>query len=455
MPASSASNALAFAPNLATLEAAIAQLAREPGGGVVAPATRRDALARFGDLPIPGGRRPGGWKYDYGALALADLSWRSARVRAESAPFVPATPSGEPADPLALANAGGLVHLGGTYLEAPQRPTLDPRIVVVPLADAFTTHAPQLERILHRIVDWRSERFAALAAAFQNAGAFVYVPDGVVLAAPVVLVFADRGSAEAEAVFPHVVVALGAGARATVIERHFGEGANFVSAVVEAEVGDEAALEYVVMQRASDEARLFATRGSRCGRGARIHWRLAELGSALSRSVVDARLGSEGSEAEIDALFFNTEDQHVDLVTTTCHEVGHTRSHTVVRSAATDRGQGRYFGNIAIREHAHGSDAALRDDALLLSEHAHIDSIPALEIAANDVKAFHGATVGSIDEEALFYAQSRGLARRDAKRMIALGFFEPALVRTGGEDLRDEIRAALDEKVARATEDEP
>jgi len=128
-------------------------------------------------------------------------------------------------------------------------------------------------------------------------------------------------------------------------------------------------------------------------------------------------------------------------------------SDTAVRSAANDRGQGRYVGDIVIRPRAHGSDASLRDDALLLSAHAHIDTVPALEIAANDVKAFHGATVGSLDEDALFYVLSRGIPKNEALRMITLGFFEPVITRFPGEALRDEIRTALDAKIDEATED--
>ena len=131
---------------------------------------------------------------------------------------------------------------------------------------------------------------------------------------------------------------------------------------------------------------------------------------------------------------------------------GNTTSQTIVRSAGTGRGQGRYFGNIKILANAHGAEASLRDDVLLLSEGAHIDSVPALEIAANDVKAFHGATVGAISEEELFYAQSRGIARADAERMIALGFFESAVARFPLEGLRDEIRAALERKIVSAGE---
>ncbi|MHB8230698.1 MAG: SufD family Fe-S cluster assembly protein, partial [Vulcanimicrobiaceae bacterium] len=110
-------------------------------------------------------------------------------------------------------------------------------------------------------------------------------------------------------------------------------------------------------------------------------------------------------------------------------------------------GQARYLGNINIAAHAQGSNASLRDDALLLSKKAHVDSVPALEIAANDVKAYHGATVGALDEEQIFYMTSRGIERDEAERMIVLGFFEPVIDRFPTRELRERIRAALQAKV--------
>jgi Fe-S cluster assembly protein SufD len=154
-----------------------------------------------------------------------------------------------------------------------------------------------------------------------------------------------------------------------------------------------------------------------------------------------------GVQADIAGLFFPRDDQHVDLITNVDHNAGHSFSETIVKSAATGRGQARYVGNIRIVPKAQGTDSSLRDDALLLSQKAHIDSVPALEIAANDVKAYHGATVGAIDEEQIFYMTSRGIDRESAEKMIALGFFEPAIARFPGEDLRERLRAALEEKV--------
>ena len=446
--------ALNFALDRGMLETAIELLAtKAPHGGAIDADVRRDAFARYDDLPIPGGRPAKNWRYDYGKLRFEGLPWSSARLELATLPeHAPAARVDDDAsaDNLATQNAGGLIHVGSTVLEPRDIPNRDPRVTIVPLADALTSHAALLGDVLHRVVDWRSDRFAALAAAFQNCGAFVHVPANVELDDPIVLAFTQ--APDPSAVFPHIVVVLGENARVTVLERHIGEGEPFVCGTVEIRVGAGAQLDYGIVQQTGDGARIFMVRGATCEPSASVRWHLAELGGGLARSVIESQLGAEGASSEIDALFFNTGMQHVDLASVVRHEVGHTTSATVVRSAANDRGQGRYYGNIVILPHAHGSDATLRDDALLLSKTAHIDSIPALEIAANDVKAFHGATVGSIDEEQLFYTQSRGISRRDAERMIALAFFEPALARFPTEALRNEVRTALDHKLDEATE---
>ena len=140
-----------------------------------------------------------------------------------------------------------------------------------------------------------------------------------------------------------------------------------------------------------------------------ILWSVAELGGGLAAGDVRISIGEPGAKAQVAAIFFPRESQHVDLVSTVEHLAGEATSETLVKSAAIGRGQARFLGNIRIAPHAQGSDARLRDDALLLSPKAHIDSVPALEIGANDVKAYHGATVGAIDAEQIFYMESRGI----------------------------------------------
>lgn len=467
MPSTTEAGALAFAPTAPTLDAVLAQLERDGdrAGGAVSPDRRRAALTAFQRLPAPGTKPGRTWKHDYDKLDLSGFRWTSERMRVATTPLdalttASADEAGDDRPALATETAAGIVHAGATYLE-PAAPAAVPNgAIVASLSDGLRlagrfadgSDAARALASVQGLVDElaQADRFAALATAFQNCGAFVYVPDGVVLDAPIQLVFAANEAYD-DAVFPQIAVVLGAGARATVIERHLGEADALVCGVVAAHLGEGAALDYVAVQQAGENARLFTTRDAICGKDATVRWHVAELGATLVRSVVDAKLSAPGAQAQIDALFFNTGFQHVDLTTTTEHLVGDTTSSTVVRSAATDRGQGRFFGNITIRPRAHGSDASLRDDALLLSRRAHIDSVPALEIAANDVTAFHGATVGSLDEDALFYAGSRGIARPDAVRMVALAFFEPAIARFPTDALRDEVRTLLDRKIDDAT----
>ncbi len=443
-----------FEPTRETLDQVLRILSAQEDGVAVDAALRREALARYEALPAPGARPHRGWRYDYGALAFSELRWTTGSLALATMPVrtasFPAGAVGEgPVDRPALEteSAGGIAFAGALRIDG--RSAADPRIVVAPLT-ARTRAEFALDARLHAIVDWRADKFAALATAFENCGVYVHVPEGVQLDAPVQIMFAS--AAGDEAVFPHIFVSLGRGARATVLERHVGGGDPFTCGIVEVDAGEGAQLDYAVVQQAGEAARIFFSRNARCGRDSVVRWHLAELGGALARTVLGATLGEPGARSETSALFFNTGMQHVDLTSGAEHAVGPTTSDTVVRSAATDRGQGRYVGNIVIRPKAHGSDASLRDDALILGKHAHVDSIPALEIAANDVRAFHGATVGSLDEDALFYAGSRGIARGQALRLITLGFFEPVVARFPSEALRDEVRTALDHKIDAATE---
>jgi Fe-S cluster assembly protein SufD len=318
-----------------------------------------------------------------------------------------------------------------------------PRAIAVDLDSAAREHADLLARAF-RVAIEPQQKFAHLALAHVGLGAFIYVPADCALDEPIVVHYrADAG----QTIFPYTVVLAERGARVTIVERlELGEDA-FACGVAEVVTEAGADVTYASAQLAPEDARVLYTRAARPGRDSRVAWANAELGAALSVSDVAVTIAQPGVDATIATLFFPTGTQHVDVVSNIEHRVGDARSDTLVKSAASDRGQGRFVGNIRIAANAQHSNAALRDDALLLSEGAHIDSVPALEIAANDVKAYHGATVGALDPESIFYMTSRGIDRSQAERMIALGFFEPAIDRFPTEALRDELRAALEAKV--------
>jgi Fe-S cluster assembly protein SufD len=277
-------------------------------------------------------------------------------------------------------------------------------------------------------------------------GTHVEIPAGVNTDEPVVI---DYDVADA-ALVAHTFVTAGEGSRATIVERLTGNAEREITASTTVTAAANADLTYTVLENVGSGVRVEATRVSHVGPGARIGWNVALLGGvSVTDSVISNHTGA-GANTEIAALFFPVAREVVQLTTEVQHNVPHTTSQTVVRSIAAGRGRGRYFGNIQIAAHAHGSEASLRDDTLLIGKDAKIDAIPALEIAANDVKAFHGATVGAIDEEHIFYLMSRGIERDAAEKLIALGFFEPAVARFPGETLRAELRTLLEEKLAGA-----
>ncbi len=277
-------------------------------------------------------------------------------------------------------------------------------------------------------------------------GTHIEIPAGVNSDEPIVL---DYDVADAVLVAATFVTA-GEGARASVVERLTGNADREIAVAATVTAGANADITYTVLQNVGTGVRIDAKRASHVGAGSRVGWNVALLGGAsVTDEVISEHIGA-GANSEIAALFFPVAREVVQLTTEVRHDVPHTTSQTVVRSIAAGRGRGRYFGNIRIAPHAHGSEASLRDDTLLIGKDAKIDAIPALEISANDVKAFHGATVGAIDEEHIFYLMSRGIERDASEKLIALGFFEPAVARFPGEELRAELRTLLEEKLAGA-----
>ena len=286
----------------------------------------------------------------------------------------------------------------------------------------------------------------AVSVTRDERGTHVEIPAGLHSDDPIVVSY-DVADA---ALIAHTFVSAGEGARATIVERLSGDADREIAVSTTIAAAANSDVTYTVLQNVGTAVRIDAKRLSHVGSGARLAWNVALLGGASVTDAVTSDHTGAGANSEIAALFFPVAREVVQLTTEVQHNVPHTISQTVVRSIAAGRGRGRYFGNIRIAPHAHGSEASLRDDTLLIGKDAKIDAIPALEIAANDVKAFHGATVGAIDDEHIFYVMSRGIDRTSAEKLIALGFFEPALARFPGEALRDELRGLLEAKLAGA-----
>ncbi|HEY2924182.1 MAG TPA: Fe-S cluster assembly protein SufD, partial [Candidatus Eisenbacteria bacterium] len=322
-------------------------------------------------------------------------------------------------------------------------------IILMPLLDAARAHPALVERFLGRTVRPDESRFTALAAALESGGAFVYVPDGVKVPRPIHLLFSretpDLGT------FPHVVVAMGSGSEASVIEEYVSHGEPGVGVNVgatEVTVGQDASLHLATFQRWGGNVHHFGTERVRIGRDARFHWTYTALGGKLTKLDLEMHLDGEGSEAKFSGCYFGNGTQHFDFHTFQNHNVGHSVSDLLFKGALRDRARMVYQGLIKVHKDAQRSDAYQANRNLLLSEKARADSIPSLEIEANDVRCTHGATVGQVDEDQLFYLRTRGLPRPEAERMIIQGFFEPVLERIPAESLRTAVTAAVERKAA-------
>lgn len=320
-------------------------------------------------------------------------------------------------------------------------------VTVLPLSRAAREKPELVQRLAGATVRYDESRFTGLNAALRSEGVLVHVAEGASVEKPIRVLIA-RGTPDL-AIFPHLVVALEKGARATVIEEYVSAGEPGVAVVVpvtEITVGQGADLHLVTLNHWAGNVQHFGVERARIGRDSRFHWTFAAIGGKLVKSDMEIHLEGEGAEGKFSGCYFGNESQHFDFHTFQNHAVGNTMSDLLFKGALRDRARMIYQGLIRVHKNAQRSDAYQANRNLILSDKARADSIPSLEIEANDVRCTHGATVGQVDEEQLFYLMARGLAKPDAERLIISGFFEPVLERIPSESLRALVTEAMDRK---------
>jgi Fe-S cluster assembly protein SufD len=390
-----------------------------------------------------------------------DEDWRRTDLRAlkldQFAPVLapPAAPVVEEALGPYLApdtDTGGLLVLqDGALVARELRAALDAGVVLTTLERAVREHPGLVRRYLGSVAPASAGKFPALNAAFWDGGAFVYVPRNVAVALPLaVLTWQQTPGA---ALFPRTLVILEQGASLTLVAevRSLDQDAPALSSsVAELVVGDNAELRYAALQRWGRHMWHFGFERATLGRDARLHWGIGALGGRLSKSYIQAVLAAPGASLRTVGAVLADGTQHFDHQTLQHHVAPHTASDLGFRAVVTDSARSVFSGLIHVEKQAQQTDAYLQNRNLLLSEKAKADSIPRLEIEANDVRCTHGATVAPVDPEQVFYLRTRGLTHDEAERMIVAGFFEPLLDTVPVEGLRERLRAALAEKMERS-----
>ena len=257
---------------------------------------------------------------------------------------------------------------------------------------------------------------------------------------PIQLEFtADEGTA----IFPHVVVIAGAGSKATVVESYHSPGKSFTNAAVQVIVEPNANITHYRVQRESAEAFHIGTTEVTLGSGSRYDSTNINLGAALSRHDVDVKFTAEGAEAFVDGLYMVNGTQHADTHSVIDHLVPNCTSHQTYRGVLNDHSRAVFNGKVFVRENAHGTDAQQSNKNLLLSNNARVDTKPQLEIFNDDVKCSHGATVGQLEEDELFYLLTRGLPENLARNLLTYGFAEQVINKIHIESIKSELDKAV------------
>jgi Fe-S cluster assembly protein SufD len=292
----------------------------------------------------------------------------------------------------------------------------------------------------------RGDAFSALNTAFAGGGAFVLVPKDVEVAAPLQLLFLTAAGEGGAAAFPRVLVVAEANSRLDLIETYAAAGGDaeyFTDAVVEVFVGEGARVTHVKVQDEGAGAFHVASTRADVRRDGAYELTTVTLGAQLSRHGIEVLLGSEGASCRVDGLYIVGTGQHADTHSLIDHRVPRCTSRQNYKGILDGRSRAVFNGRVFVREGAHQTDAEQSNKNLLLSTEARVDTKPQLEILNDDVKCSHGATVGQLEEEELFYLLSRGLHPDLARNLLTYGFAEEVI-----KGIRYEsIRAQLDEAI--------
>jgi Fe-S cluster assembly protein SufD len=320
-------------------------------------------------------------------------------------------------------------------------------VIAIDLAEAIADakYGELIREQLARAADYNANAFTALNTAFISSGAFILIRKGTELDAPLHLNFIDDSADLNSVNFPRVLIVAEENSRATLIETYAStkDTSYFTNAVVEIVLKDGARLEHYKVQRESPDAYHVATTSADLGANSSYDSTTITFGGRLSRHDIHVTMANEGAECWVDGLYVVSSDQHTDTHSVIDHQQAHCTSHQLYKGILDGQSRAVFNGKIFVRHGAQKTDAMQTNKNLLLSDEARVDTKPQLEILADDVKCAHGAAVGQIAEEELFYLETRGIHHDLARNLLTYGFAEEVI----GKIKLDSIRAQLDEAV--------
>ncbi|MFQ5926944.1 MAG: Fe-S cluster assembly protein SufD [Terriglobia bacterium] len=417
------------------------QLERELGGSGRGwlDRMRKDAILRFADLGFPTTRQEE-WKYT-SVAPIAKFPFKPTacelnRVSAEKLQRLP----------FADLDCSRLVFVNSYY--SPELSSLEglpEGVKAGSLAAALKSEDGFLEEHLARYAAFQEHAFVALNTAFLNDGAFVSIPQGRVIEKPLQLLFIATPGREAGVSHPRNLIVTSPNSQATIIESYLGlgEGVYFTNAVTEMVVGENAVLDHYKLQQECEQAFHIATLQMQQDRNSTVSSHSLSLGGALVRNDLNTVLEGEGTHCTLNGLYLVMGQQHVDNHTRVDHAQPHGTSQELYKGILAGKATAVFNGSILVRKDAQKTDAIQRNKNLLLSEAANVNTKPQLEIYANDVRCTHGATIGQLDPDALFYLRARGLGRDAARNLLIYAFAREIISRIKVAPLHDRLEELL------------
>src|SRR5579859_5603432 len=435
---------------------AVEALSRQKGEPQWMLQKRLHAWETYEQMPAPLGRRG-----DLGTLrTVANFKFQ------ELQPYVPANGDGVLSaaierslqDALVDERAGLIVQRNASVVRIELDAELKRKGVILTDLDSAVRDYPDLvqQYFMTNCVPVESNKYTALHAAFWSGGAFLYIPRGVEIEKPILAqIWID---APASATFSHTLIIAEDESSVRYINEYNssfeGEQLSFLNDVVEVYARNAARVEFSNLQDLGLNVWNVTNKNAVHEKDGSSTWVLADLGSRVNIANIGATLTGNGSVAELVGVFFTDHDQRFSMNTLSDHNAIATNAETLVKGVLTDQSRVEFEGMIRVQPKAQQTASFLSDHTLLLSDECRAESIPGLEIGANEVSASHGATTGQIDDEQLFYLMVRGIPRDEAERIIVQGFFEPVLQRIPLENLRARLRRSIVRRMRGAYETE-
>lgn len=398
-------------------------------------------------------RRAAAWVEDHGFPSTKHEDWRYTTIDAALAVPLGAPPEGAAGG---AADGGASVSvgdLGGPYLGGAQIVVVNGLVVpALSSTDGALSAGVLVESLggaLHRLDGrleqswlWSAGGYPHALRAMNDAaavdGVLIDLPPGTVVEDPIEVVFVAMPAREASWSHPRVIVVAGSGSSATLVETYLsGPGGPAVTnALTQVHLGAGAELAHYVLQGERRDSFHFSSLEARLAEASRLSSRLLATGGRIGRHEVDVVLAGEGADVDLDGLFLTGAGQHHDNPVLVDHAAPGCTSRQLYKGVVSGDGHGVFNGHLVVRPGADGSDAVQVNKNLLLSERAEVDTRPRLEINADDVACSHGAAVGQLDPDALFYLRSRGVSEREARAVLVSGFAREILERFGKGPIR-------------------